>query len=565
MWIRYLLILLFFAVSACGEIIPPARRITWTGNVGIPGGIPTGQTIYTNLSPMGGSVNDATNIMIAMAACPSNQVILMSAGTFRIDTSIDFQNLNGVVLRGSGRASTIWRLSYDAQKAINMRGTPGTAYSSLGTASEIRTNITSSIVQGTTVITLGNATGFNIGGIYVVSHTNDVDVDSMNASEPGPSLLYGTNRSRVQTVIVTAKTGNDLTVDPPLSFTYTNAPMIHDFYQTPVRRCGIESLKIDQVFTNGDANCIGLEGAFQCWIKDVVVTNFSRSGVLVSYSTQCEVRDSDILNPTTLAGGQGYGIPCYYFSCFNLIENNVLRGCHSGISVQFGGAGNVFGYNYVINGSSDSGSEPSISSHAAHNFMNLWEGNWTMDKADADYVHGSSDRNTLFRNRIVGHQSGKTFTQHAVIFYELNRHWNIVGNILGDPSYHTTYRFDYPTAATGNPIMILGSDGNADSNGDDVTEMDAIVHGNYDTVTADVTWDAGIADHVIQDSLYLSSKPSSFGFLTWPSFSTFSSTNTLSYTNIPSGYRYANGTNPPAAAVYPSRHGRIRGWRNGVR
>src|SRR5437867_10893148 len=40
-----LLGLLFLAFqSSRGEIIPPARRITWQGNVGVPGGIPTRTT-----------------------------------------------------------------------------------------------------------------------------------------------------------------------------------------------------------------------------------------------------------------------------------------------------------------------------------------------------------------------------------------------------------------------------------------------------------------------------------------------------------------------------------------
>ncbi|MBV9645064.1 MAG: hypothetical protein JO334_15990, partial [Verrucomicrobia bacterium] len=80
--------------------IPSTRTVTWQGNVGVKGGIPNRTTIYTTLSPSGGS--DLSAIQNALQSCPANQVVMLNPGTYNMDSSLDWQNVNdGVVLRGS--------------------------------------------------------------------------------------------------------------------------------------------------------------------------------------------------------------------------------------------------------------------------------------------------------------------------------------------------------------------------------------------------------------------------------------------------------------------------------
>jgi hypothetical protein len=69
-------------------------------------------------------------------------------------------------------------------------------------------------------------------------------------------------------------------------------------------------------------------------------------------------------------------------------------------------------------------------------------------------------------------------------------------------------------------------------------------HGNYDTKNAATVWDAENADHSIP---LHSSKPSYFGNLSWPAFNPSNPT-AASVDDIPAGYQYLNGQDPPAGA-----------------
>ena len=80
------------------------RLYDWASYCGIPGGIPNRTTIYTTLS----SGATPSQINSAVAACPSDQVVLLGAGTFTVSSAILFNaGKSGVTLRGSGPGVTI--------------------------------------------------------------------------------------------------------------------------------------------------------------------------------------------------------------------------------------------------------------------------------------------------------------------------------------------------------------------------------------------------------------------------------------------------------------------------
>lgn len=93
---------------AFSEIIPPDRRITWEGNVGIPGGVPDRTAVFATLNSAAYSngTADATNaIQTALNNCPLNQVVYLSAGTYRINTS--FRISSNIILRGADRLKLV--------------------------------------------------------------------------------------------------------------------------------------------------------------------------------------------------------------------------------------------------------------------------------------------------------------------------------------------------------------------------------------------------------------------------------------------------------------------------
>jgi hypothetical protein len=68
-------------------------------------------------------------------------------------------------------------------------------------------------------------------------------------------------------------------------------------------------------------------------------------------------------------------------------------------------------------------------------------------------------------------------------------------------------------------------------------------HGNYDYSTHTQVWDAGIADHSLLNSYYLTGKPAWFGNQAWPPIDPAKPA-TAAATSIPAGNRYLNSALP---------------------
>jgi hypothetical protein len=148
---------------------------------------------------------------------------------------------------------------------------------------------------------------------------------------------------------------------------------------------------------------------------------------------------------------------------------------------------------------------------------------------------------------------------YAVDIWEEQRRYNVVGNVIGDsslkarsivrkavspagcaydnPPYCFTYGYASGARLTGtyeNPSLTI------------------IEHGNWDIAGGAVVWDSTISDHNIPNSLFLANKPSWFGNLNWPPVDPNNvSTGMMNKTNIPAGYRYVYGVDPPGAGTAP--------------
>jgi hypothetical protein len=178
--------------------------------------------------------------------------------------------------------------------------------------------------------------------------------------------------------------------------------------------------------------------------------------------------------------------------------------------------------------------------------MNLWEGNM-MNEILADDSWGSGLSGTLFRNNLTGWQFGKNQYTTAVNLEALNRAFNVIGNVLGQPGYSTQYE-SYATSATGGvngdnaantSVYNLGWTGWSGwggclTNGSTGTPCDPKVRstlmrwGNWDVVTNGAKWDSteaspaavpyvnanfsstyfGSLAHTLPASLYYAAKPS---------------------------------------------------------
>jgi hypothetical protein len=150
--------------------------------------------------------------------------------------------------------------------------------------------------------------------------------------------------------------------------------------------------------------------------------------------------------------------------------------------------------------------------------MNLWEGNIGIQAA-ADFIHGSSSHNTVFRSRSSGWQNTTiTSNNNAIEFQYKNTYMNVLGCVLGTTGQSNTYEVSYPDptdVSSQKTIWRLGYGGPSWA-GDPNVKATLLRHGNFDYVTNSVIWDPNNSDHTLPPSLYLSSKPSWWGSLAWP-------------------------------------------------
>ena len=82
--LKTITVIVFFSLGFayaqnCSEILAPSRAIDWS-KAGVEGGIPTRTTVYQTFNP--GATADQINA--AITACPSDQVVYLNEGTYRV-------------------------------------------------------------------------------------------------------------------------------------------------------------------------------------------------------------------------------------------------------------------------------------------------------------------------------------------------------------------------------------------------------------------------------------------------------------------------------------------------
>jgi hypothetical protein len=389
-------------------------------------------------------------------------------------------------------------------------------------------------VKGANTIELTSIPSWlKVGYLYAIDELDDptvVDAEGQEGHAEGYREIMGNGtRGMAQTVRVEAISGKTVTLDTPL---YTDwdtdqdaqlyVPIYTPSSNKQVYKVGLEDLKLEYAYSDTGTNGIKVEVCDSCWLDNIESDNSpGLSHVMTAWAYRMEIRDSYFHDSHAYGSGQGYAIALYHVSSANLIENNVVENVHSGPMVCYGSSGNVIGYNYITGGIADSGQAPGLTTHGLHPIMNLWEGNDSSLKLLADFTHGSSSHNVLFRNRVGGYEAGFDWEQSPVVIEYANRSWSLVGNVLGVDGIHDEYEYMHPDDCDASefPIYILGywsGWGCSDDEYETEATMKLLRHGNYDSATDSTVWDDTIAEHTLPDSLYLSSKPTFWGSEAWP-------------------------------------------------
>jgi len=392
--------------------------------------------------------------------------------------------------------------------------------------------------------------------------------------------------ARGQIVMVTDVSGTTITISPGLYSAYTNLPMVASW--SPTVYAGVENLQVYANKTGYNAN-FALTGCAYCWIKGVESNYTDGDHVDVYFGFHDEIRDSYFSNSFLHSPGTSDSeVDLAEKTSASLVENNIVERTHEAIMLEWGAAGNVVAYNYMMGGYDVNAPDVVIGGidyHGAHPQFNLLEGNITT-QIYQDSIWGSSSTTTAFRNWVVGTNhictptSGSRLTvscssgifgfqsARAMQYSYLATSNNFVGNIIGSlqqqslmkqyspvgplsqvdsveyPSvrqYDNTaygWSFGYGEASdSGMGTGCSGPTGPCHLAGTSATDF---FHGNYSNITSMTTWANGVTQ-TLPASFYLFGKPSWWRSMPFPATGPDVTGGTG-----PGGHSYGN----PAQACY---------------
>ncbi len=393
--LRQLLLMagVLLGLSAAGATIPSGQTFipAWnTAGVTLES-IPNPRTIL-NVRDYGavgdGVTNDYAAFTNAIASLSNKPgVVFVPAGSYYIRSPLNLRS--GVILRGQSSTNTTLTFSTNFfSQCINISG------SAFGPFQFIQSGATLFSSQ----VTVTNAGVFTVGK-YV----------SIRMYHPGDWGLsdWGTNNiGQIQKV--TAITGNVVTLDQPLRVDYSPYEPQIATLNTPMTNAGVENLKITRDFsaatsTEIDRNnkfTIRIAYAADCWVRGCDLYKCFGGHVGMEYATHNEVRGNYFEEAHEYdGGGSGYGVRLEYYSCQNLVENNIYRKLRHSMLYQIGANANVLGYNYSRDGRDEWGFQTSdVTTHGNYPFANLAEGN-ICSFISLDDSHGyNGPYNTYYRN-----------------------------------------------------------------------------------------------------------------------------------------------------------------------
>jgi hypothetical protein len=501
--------------DTCGGegIIPAERRVDWTF-AGVPGGIPHRETTCATIEFSADVTDFAPVIQAAIDACPSEQVVLIGEGAFPIGSPILLDATpQSITVRGMGpeitrlvpSGTTVFTLGVDASSPVDVAIVGGTE-------------------KGSDRIELASVPAEITADIVVM-------IDRANDPELVHAVSDPDARRMTQLAMVTAVEGNELVVEPPLAFDFSDEPHLTRF--APFARFqGIEDLSIDSAGSTGGRTFF-FDGCYGCWLRNIA-NHVPPTYHLVGANTlRCEVRDS-LFDDSQTYGPDNGGVVLYGNNTGWKVENNIFFRTFPGVELNISSSANVIAYNYAtdVRGGTDWNMATCDfnDNHAPHDFMNLYEGNiGVMFMADGYF--GSSSHGTLFRNNFgAPHPTYPTGNRQAVSLKRWAYYYNVVGNVLGaadwpaDGEYQIDVEYGYEIATIyqlGFPNIgnnsLMPADGASPPGIDAHVEETLLRHGNYDYDNADTIWDPAICETTIPSSVVYTSAPAWWPDATpWP-------------------------------------------------
>ena len=504
-------------------VLDPSRAVDWS-HAGASIATTRTQCATSACSAVSsGTSVTAASINAALASASQNSYVLIPAGTFTMSTGLTFNGRSNVTLRGSGSNSTflVWSSASGGSGScgghdicagssdVNYAGGPSNAANWTGTndtsgtytkgATSIFLDSKSNLTVGSQLILDQVDTQKDNGGLYVGCEIADGSTACYSGTGPNGfergSGALNTIRGQQQIVNVTSISGTGpytIGITPGIyasNWATANSPGAW-WATNPLAGDAVENISLDHT-NGGDGitffNCTG------CWVKGIrsvrnSVTGTAWGHVNLSICNHCTVRDSYFYGYS----GDSYGISVEIASDA-LVENNIF---HYFISSQFYNSdceGCVADYNFVAGANFGSSGSSWMGNSAEFHGTVLYalsEGNIGTGLY-GDSFHGTQDLDTAFRNRWDGREQNQgTPASSNTVPLRLNsgvRYYNAIGNVLGTPGYHTSYKSLPPGNGLYTSILGLGAYPEANTN-DPLTAPTSMFWGNWDSVTKAVRW-----------------------------------------------------------------------------
>ncbi len=390
---------------------------------------------------------------------------------------------------------------------------------------------TSGYAQGSTNITLtscGGAPPLNqtiildqandtsdTGGVYMCDgSTSNCTVEG--AYNAAGRQIGGVAHSQLQVTYITGVTSlgsgsYSVTISPGVYFTNIRSGQSPGaWWPGFIRNAGLENLTLDTSALSGASGLVFFS-AYDSWAKGVTFLNCARSCVLFYQTANSVVRDSYFY------GAQSHAQTSYNIesdlSSGLLIENNIMQQPTTSVLFAYSTAGSVVDYNFSVDNlfADNTWTWGVNGSHATANNLNLFEGN-DIYRIDVDNGAGPGTQSTNFRNLYSGYEVGMPNSSTPITLAALTRDWNVVGNVLGTPGYHTNYQgIATATNSYSNAGLIyqsiydLGSGGTGGACSlappqstlcDPLTVTSLMRWGNYDVVNGATRWNSTEASPV---------------------------------------------------------------------
>jgi hypothetical protein len=492
-------------------ILPADRTTAWVPGLMAVGGIPARTTLCATIdaSTYGDGATDASaGIQAALDACPSGQVVSLSAGKFTVNNLVLVHS--SITLRGAGAGVTTLQKTNGAQPRTSPTEPvdPGTyTYDAQpvvivgaqrwgGPDDTTSEALTADGAKGAFSVTIADASGFAAGQFVLLDERSGAswqacptgfaaqvwqgdrvswnmhlpqqqyqdDCDGSDSTGPydgtsgttpaSMSWFSRTDRPTNEIKEVTAVNGNTVTFSTPLHIGYRTGHAAELTRYTgadvQVTYAGVEGFTV----LGGADGQVRFHEAAYSWAKNIENTQWIGEGFSVEDSFRIEIRDSYIHDGSwPEPGGAGYAISFAGGASEVLVENNISINACKVMVDRSSGAGSVFGYNYTDDAwdyTSPGWVEVGINaSHMAGPHHILFEGNYSFN-ADSDYTHGNAIYLTFFRNWLSGQRRSFTDQQNIrAVGLAYGSWWDsFVGNVLGASGQVSGWVYEDP-AMTG--------------------------------------------------------------------------------------------------------------------